>query len=347
MLDREHGIASSPGRTNTENGCTYQICFSPQSRVIRVGVFLLLLLVMALAYLSLIASNWSRRGNEHSYAIAPKSISHRDYGGLQLFLVYHAYANPRNPLIDKLVYDQLSDVRKSGLFQAAQEFHVTVTCGAVCDDPTVNKTVQAVKTAAPQVSSIFVDNDPNFEYLGVHKAWELRKSCRSVRKCVILYFHSKSASNGFDGKRSRSYTNIMLNKLVVEDWRYVLDAFRTQQNLSLAGMNAGCPGYRYIFHKYWWARGAFLETLPEPEKMPHGRFYYEEWLGLSSEQDAVALELCERCQGIPSPDVCTENNMEYAIKCTDKLTAMMTGICADQEIRNGFIHDQIINFCKS
>ena len=342
MLNQEPGVASSPGQTTRADGSIYRRLLSPQ---IRMGSFLLLLLMMAIAYLSVITSNWSKKTNKYNYVGVPKSTSHRKYRGLQVLLVYHIYANPRNPLIDKLVYDQLSDVKKSGLFQAAQEFHVTVTCGAVCDDPTVNKTVQAVKTAAPQVSSIFVDNDPNFEYLGVHKAWELRKSCRSVHKCVILYFHSKSASNGFDGKRSRSYTNIMLNKLVVEDWRYVLDAFRTQQNLSLAGMNAACPGYRYIFHNYWWARGAFLETIPEPEKMPRDRFYYEEWLGLSSVDDAVALELCERRQGIPSPYPCTKRNMEYANKCTDSLTAKLTGICDDQEVRDGFIHDQIIKFC--
>ena len=91
-----------------------------------------------------------------------------------------------------------------------------------------------------------------FEYDGIYKAWNASVSAEDKENTIVSYFHSKGAFNHGDGQLvdGRTRTNVFLTKVVMEEWRFILDNFVENKALLTAGL-AACCNNPAQFHNFW------------------------------------------------------------------------------------------------
>ena len=251
-----------------------------------------------------------------------------------MFVVYHALANKNHPHLENLLFSQLNSIKKTGFFDIVTEFHITLVSGAQYDEETLHRGKKAIRKADHGMVNITATNSSYYEYLGVHKAWTLQQSCIDLEKCLILYFHSKGAFNNYDANNVRTVDNILLTKLVVEDWKYIIDIFRNDSRVNTVGMSSGCDNAPLQFHNFWWTRGSYMALMSEPDKS-ESRHYYEYWLGTGLKKPFTdwsgAVSLCKYKYNIERDDPCPNDELrlseKYACKCTDFFRiALVTGV---------------------
>jgi hypothetical protein len=167
----------------------------------------------------------------------------------------------------------------------------------------------------------------------------------SPERTVVGYMHSKGGGGSGNPLHpyGRTAMNVMLTKVVIEDWHFVFDQFLRNEHLKTVGIANTCGGAAQ-FHNFWWARTSYAGSLPEPKFGPEiERHIYEFWLGEAgsrfsyNENITQTLSLCApKYAKIPTPvpPKCDEliddhahefgpgekmNNMKYAILCSDEM----------------------------
>jgi len=255
------------------------------------------------------------------------SFARSSYHGMQILLVYHGFGSKNsNPLYEKLFYEQLMSVKNSGLFRIAQEFHITISSGAEYDKVLLQKSYQVIKRIDEKIVNITLQNDSYFEYMGIHKVWELHHTCIDKSKCLILYFHSTGSFNNFDGKNVRTPNNILLTRLIVEDWKYIINVFKHNEDAANLGLSAACFENPFQYYNFWWVRASYVATLPEPTPVTN-RHYYENWIGQSKaiKKSSQLISLCETKYDVEpykTAETC-DARMMTAVRCKELLEDQM------------------------
>lgn len=255
------------------------------------------------------------------------SFKRPNYHGMQILLVYHGFGSSKtNSLYDKLFYEQLMSVKTSGLFHIAQEFHVTISCGAEYNEEVLSKSYQVIKNVDENIVNITLKNDSHYEYLGIHKVWELHKTCIDKTKCLILYFHSTGSFNNWDGKNARTANNIVLTRLLVEDWKYIIGLFRHNDDIANVGLSAGCLNQPMQYYNFWWVRASYVAQLPEPTAVSE-RHYFENWVGMTGSltKPSQLVSLCETKYDIEPYGTSESCNgrMQTAVRCKEMIEGHM------------------------
>ena len=90
---------------------------------------------------------------------------------------------------------------------------------------------------------------------------------------------TSSSNTGDDNKIEdlRTVENIYMTEYVINDWKFILDQFIANKNLSTAGAVEFCENPSHV-HNFWWARASFMRQTEEP--LQTRRHYYENWLGM-------------------------------------------------------------------
>jgi hypothetical protein len=267
----------------------------------------------------------------------------KGYKGFTIKLVYHAYANPAATHWEGLFKSQLQAILNSGLFDIVNEFHVALNTGPERNAAVMEQASQVILGVVPNAIIHTKDAVGHYEYDGIHKSWELARNTPTVDqgKTIVGYFHSKGGMNSrsanqlFDG---RNADNIMLTRIVLEDWEYVFNNFAENPNLLTAGMANTC-GHAAQYHNFWWARASYLALKEDPNSQAD-RHYYEFWLETGDISLDVlpnaTLSLCEKYYPVKvaQPPICdigffdpdhpdatdrNTKNMKYAVVCTKEI----------------------------
>ena len=139
-----------------------------------------------------------------------------------------------------------------------------------------------------------------FEYDGIYKAWNASVQSTDKQNTIVSYFHSKgrhpspipthlllssfaARTGGFnhgDGTLidGRTRTNVFLTKVVMEDWRFILDHFAENKALFHNFWFEHWIPYAILTHTYQlsylplhrrWARASYVSGRPEPQYGSH------------------------------------------------------------------------------
>jgi len=144
-----------------------------------------------------------------------------------------------------------------------------------------------------------------FEYHGIRKAWEIGQ-LSPERETVIGYFHSKGLTHA---RTYKDWLNLKgkdwkipktLDKEVMSKTDRVFESFDLFPWIDKAGATSGGNGW--IWWNFWFARGSYLQEVPEPI-ITSRRLYYEDWLGrfsLKSSRNAHPSMRSENRTGRPN-----------------------------------------------
>jgi hypothetical protein len=121
-----------------------------------------------------------------------------------------------------------------------------------------------------------------YEYPTLRALWQRSKE---DHKAHYLYLHTKGASSrpegrlgAYSGKRFRDrWRKIMMHHLVTR-WREAVTQLCHHD--AVGSLYTGEP-WPHFAGNFWWARGEYLATLPEPRprEWQHPRLWAEFWLG--------------------------------------------------------------------
>ena len=101
---------------------------------------------------------------------------------------------------------------------------------------------------------------------------ELDEAC--ARKTVFLYFHTKTMVN--HGRHTtRPEAEAQMFRGTIVPWRDAITVFQRNATVTRIGMFPADGGWMWV--NFWWARGSYLQTVPEPIRTTR-RHYYEDWL---------------------------------------------------------------------
>ena len=192
-------------------------------------------------------------------------------------IVYFAYIN-YNKNWKKLIYSQLSDIKRSGVLKDASLYI------EVSDTKDSSEVKDFFNNLDIPCQDVCFHNENAFEYFGIHKVWEL-----AVNKAhdYLIYLHTKGMSYknrlSLCLKSGRNPREIVLTYLTFKDYKNTLKVFDTNSNIMKIGAfpkkdydpndKRGC----FIWFNFFWVRASYVTELNEPIKT-NDRFYYEDWL---------------------------------------------------------------------
>lgn len=199
---------------------------------------------------------------------------------MNLAVFHHSRLSMVDPPIDfnwasGIFEEQMQSLSGSGLLEACSELYLGVS-GDEAD-------FMAVATMAPEKAKLF-RNDPGTcgelptmvalqQWLPGHADWG------------ICYFHTKGAS-AKDNIAYRGWRRCMEN-VVIWNWRQCVRDL--EAGFDCAGPHwltpAQYPGLMdtpYFGGTMWWAKGNYLESLPQLSPMGPSRWEAEAWIGKSN-----------------------------------------------------------------
>lgn len=303
------------------------------------GVALHVLLVLLLLIATLIPPLHSNAVN----SVATDSGTKKGYKGLYVIVVYHAFANHKNDHWEEMFEGQLMSVKQSGLLDIANEFHVALTTGANKSEELSQRATNLIHNRIDPHAIVNATFGNYYEYNGISQVYRSAVAAKDRKNTVITYLHSKGGFNvPGDVYKGRSASNIMLTRIITEDWKFYLDQFIANPVLNVAGLANTCGGAA-MYENFWWARASYLAVKEEPKFGDIERHYYEFWLNTGSrEQDQNKNSILSICSvkylflPTPQPPECDKliddhhhgtesgmNNMKYAILCNDSIMAML------------------------
>eukprot|EP01038_Epipyxis_sp_PR26KG_P007635 gene7635-10394_t len=132
---------------------------------------------------------------------------------------------------------------------------------------------QSLNTSKIIVSSI---TSNRFEYPGLKTMHELAISDSDG---IILYFHGKGMVYHRKAHDQRIPEELLLHKIVIDNWRRVLKVFEINPHINKIGFSCNDEGA--IWFNYFWLRGSFVSSL-KPPKLSTERYYYEHYIAEAS-----------------------------------------------------------------
>lgn len=182
-------------------------------------------------------------------------------------IVYGVYINSDADW-RKLIRAQLRDLKRSSVLSIS-DLHVVVT------NPKFTPGVSEFFEALPiDIKSIKFSNENRFEFPAISRVWELAHNNENYN--YISYLHTKGMSYA---KTQRNRAEKYLTNLTFSNWRTIITLFEEQPMIQKVGLFPAEGGW--VWYNFWWARAGYVRTLPQPEVVQN-RYYYEAWLGSSS-----------------------------------------------------------------
>lgn len=216
---------------------------------------------------------------------------HRPDVVMPVYGVYHVFCDKG---WRELVTDQISRLKKSGLYDVTARLYVSCIVTDAQDAEELRRMIGEDK-----VEMISVSADPaRFEY----PALEFMRDKSSGEDCLFYYFHTKGISYYGGGKSDKSFLSFRRN---VDAWRRMMEYFlfnkwQVAVNALTGGYDTyGCyrlPPYPKKYYMYagnfWWVRSDYVRRLPAfPEKrISTDRFIAEEWLYKGAPEDFSAFD---------------------------------------------------------
>jgi hypothetical protein len=183
-----------------------------------------------------------------------------------IYIGYHCFLTDR---ATPIIASQIEKLYRSGLYDAAEKIFVSI-----CGQEPFRKLIREKFFAAPKFKIIYDFSQNEFEFPMLNY---LHKLAPSLGHDCILYFHSKGVSWPY--------------RECIEQWRDLLDYFAIERYQdAIKKLDEGhttCGVNWHVDHysgNYWWARPAYLTTLPrlQFENTLEFRQSLEHWIGKSS-----------------------------------------------------------------
>ncbi len=203
--------------------------------------------------------------------------------------VYHVFCDKG---WEHIVERQVAVLKRSGLLAASHKLYVSVIAQSNRDVETLRRIVDSEKL---EIISC-VDTPTRFEY----PALEFVKALSDREDCLVYYFHTKGISYQTLESGDRQFLSF---KRKIVSWCEMMEYFcftkwQVAVNVLCSGYDTyGCyrwPPKRYVMYSgsFWWARSAYLRTLPtfDPQVIATDRFYSEVWLYQRPHRDYSAFD---------------------------------------------------------
>lgn len=174
---------------------------------------------------------------------------------------------------ESIIYEQLSSLKKCGLYDVANNLHLVVHSDL--KKSAKLKKIISEKFNKVNINGTYLKNE--FEYYGIKKLYDISNEDDSI----VLYFHTKGMTSSNDNLRKGLF-NQTINK-----YKQILDEFEKNPELDLA---AACPHKRgFAFYNFFWVRSEYVKKYCTPPLPNVNRFYWEEWVGTphSNKKDIV------------------------------------------------------------
>lgn len=254
----------------------------------------------------------------HPYSINPlnKEYEAKHRGpDRPVYVFYHIFANNNwREIFD----EQISALKKSGLYDVIDELYVSVIC----------QNENELKYISTHIGNkgkiIYSGSDPKaYEFPAL---LELKKVA-DEKKCFVMYFHTKGSSNSDETVKWYYPRITSLSKLRVCSrlWRKFMEHFvLTQWETAIAVLydydTYGCylrtqKPYTFYAGNFWWARSEYIKTLKSftPKELEY-RYTAETWLLSGNGNIYDAFRLNPDITGIKFPqDVYNPNSRILAI----------------------------------
>lgn len=171
----------------------------------------------------------------------------------------------------KIVSQQLERLKSTGLYDAADEVHLTVNLA----DETEESFNELVKEYSKAIIEFHKEN--SYEYPGINKVKELGDKYDDMK---ILYFHSKGVSNDYKNhitreKSSEKVENIKLWKecleyFLIDRWEESIKHLQENDCVGVTNVNG------WYWGNFWWVNSDYVKRCREVGYW--GRWDYEAWL---------------------------------------------------------------------
>ncbi|MFZ1386291.1 MAG: hypothetical protein WBP46_00780 [Thiolinea sp.] len=189
-------------------------------------------------------------------------------------IIYYVYINPAKNW-QRLISDQLEDVKNTGVFAAA-DLYIVVSNPFKATD--VDLFFEKIDVSYKEIE---FHRENKFEYWGMFFIWKLVHSSSQYQ--YIVYFHTKGMTHT---ESSRVKTEKLLTGSLFKDWKLFISLFKKNNKINKIGL---FPAWKvndqgeivrggWIWYNFWWARADYIKALEQPKIDPKHRFYYEEWL---------------------------------------------------------------------
>lgn len=194
-----------------------------------------------------------------------------------IYSVYHVYCAQG---WERLVNQQLSNLRQSGLLDATSKLYVSIITQESTDIDKFLKIADSDK-----VKIIANHQDPRrYEYPALEYLYEVAKR----EDCLLYYFHTKGISYQALDTHDRLFRSFQRK---IEAWREMLEYFtfckwQVAVNVLTSGYDTyGCyqwPPRKYTMFtgNFWWVTSSYARRLPafDEQVIANDRFYSEVWL---------------------------------------------------------------------
>ncbi len=208
---------------------------------------------------------------------------------LPIYGVYHVFCDVG---WERIVERQLGELKNSGLLDASSKLYVSMI---VKNNQDVEKLRQMVNDEKLEI--IACGNDPTrYEYPALEYVRELSER----EDCLVYYFHTKGISYQTMDSTDRQFLSF---KRKIVSWcelmeYFCFDKWQVAVNVLSDGYDTyGCyrwPPKNYTMYSgsFWWARSAYIRTLPSFDKqlIATDRFYSEVWLYQHPHHDFSAFD---------------------------------------------------------
>lgn len=178
---------------------------------------------------------------------------------MKLLIFYHCLFQIGNHVLEAatpIVKEQMAELKRCGLLDAASEMHVGINGG---------------EDAKPLAESLFPSH-ARVTYHGMTCRNELRTLlmledwlASTNDEAYILWCHSKGATHRIGSKTlfNREWRQCMTSNLVT-NWRQCVQDLEVVESVGCHWMQPpSTPKGQYIWAgNFWWARASFLRTLP-------------------------------------------------------------------------------------
>jgi hypothetical protein len=183
-------------------------------------------------------------------------------------IVYHCY------LVNnwkEIVIKQLTRIKNSGLYDAADLFFTTVNCEENLQDE--------FKEILKDYNKIQIEFSENkhYEYPGLKKIKDLGNEYDDIK---LLYFHAKGVSNKYIRKNQPEISEEKVKN--IESWRecleyFVIDKWKESIEKLNEFDNVGVTCYQgWYWGNFWWSQSKHIKKCRELDFW--GRWDYEAWL---------------------------------------------------------------------
>lgn len=217
----------------------------------------------------------------------------------------------------KLVKEQIEDLKASGLYDKMETLHLSVVTSNE-EDLTILQKLVGNKSKVIAVN----ENPKVYEFPAIDFIYKKSKNS----DFLVFYFHTKGISyirsEGYD--QNRNFDKL---KLYATQWRTMMqyfiftkwkDAVRSLSNYDCYGccVNNWQPPHYYTFYQgnFWWSKASYIRTIkPINELDRQDRYRAESWLCQNTQKIFSAFDTTANLYGCDIPDSLYRDDMKIPV----------------------------------